>query len=124
MSMIAIEGMEFYSYHGCFKEEKEIGTHFIVDVYFRNNTSRAETTDDLKETVSYLDVYQFVKKEMEISSNLLEHVARRILKSVFFEFTTIEWTQVKIQKMNPPLGGKMRSVSFSLEENRYDEGKA
>ena len=33
MSMIAIEGMEFYSYHGCFKEEKEIGTHFIVDFY-------------------------------------------------------------------------------------------
>jgi dihydroneopterin aldolase len=116
--MIAIEGMEFYSYHGCFKEEKEIGTHFIVDFYFRNDTCRAEITDDLKETVSYLDVYQLIKKEMEISSDLLEHVARRILKSVFFEFETIEWAQVKIQKMNPPLGGKMRSVSFSLEEKR------
>ena len=116
--MIAIERMEFYSYHGCFKEEKEIGTHFIVDFYFRNDTNRAEITDDLKETVSYLDVYQLIKKEMEESSNLLEHVARRILKAVFFEFEAIEWAQVKIQKMNPPLGGKMKSVSFNLEEKR------
>ena len=118
MSMIAIEGMEFYSYHGCFKEEKEIGTHFIVDFYFTNDTTRAEITDDLDETISYLDVYQLIKKEMSISSDLLEHVARRILKIAFTNFDTMEWAKVKIQKMNPPLGGKMKSVSFSLEEKR------
>ena len=115
MSMIAIEGMEFYAYHGCFKEEKEIGTHFILDFYFTNNTSRAEITDDLNETISYLDVYQLIKKEMAISSDLLEHVARRILDQILATYETIEWAKVKIQKMNPPLGGKMKSVSFSLE---------
>ena len=115
MSMIAIEKMEFYSYHGCFKEEKQIGTHFIVDFYFTNDTSRAEITDDLKETISYLDVYQLIKKEMAISSDLLEHVARRILDRIQATYDTIEWAKVKIQKMNPPLGGKMHSVSFSLE---------
>ena len=118
MSMIAIEGMEFYSYHGCFKEEKEIGTHFIVDFYFTNDTSRAEITDDLNETISYLDVYQLIKKGMEVSSDLLEHVAHRILKIAFANFETMEWGKVKIQKMNPPLGGKMKSVSFSLDKKR------
>jgi dihydroneopterin aldolase len=116
--MIAIEGMEFYSYHGCFKEEKEIGTHFIVDYYFKNDTSRAEVSDSLNDTVSYLDVYQLIKKEMASSSNLLEHVANRVLKAAFLEFPSIEWAKIKIQKMNPPLGGKMSSVSFSLEDNR------
>ena len=115
MSMIAIEGMEFYAYHGCFKEEKEIGTHFIVDFYFTNDTSRAEITDDLNETISYLDVYQLIKKEMAVSSDLLEHVARRILNHVLATYKTIDWAKVKIQKMNPPLGGKMKSVSFTLE---------
>jgi len=117
MSMIAIEGMEFYSYHGCFKEEKEIGTHFIVDFYFTNDTSRAEITDDLNETISYLVVYQLIKKEMAVSSDLLEHVGRRILDHVLATYETIEWAKVKIQKMNPPLGGKMHSVSFSLESH-------
>ena len=116
--MIAIEGMEFYSYHGCFKEEKEIGTHFTVDFYFTNNTTRAEASDSIQDTISYLDVYQLIKEEMAISSDLLEHVARRIIKVVFANYENMDWAQVKIQKMNPPLGGKMRSVSFTLEENR------
>lgn len=116
--MIAIEGMEFYSYHGCFKEEKEIGTHFLIDFYFENDTKSAEKNDDLNETVSYLDIYQFIKKEMELNSNLLENVGRRIVDSILLEFDTINWVKVKIQKMNPPLGGKMKSVSFSLEEKR------
>jgi len=116
--MIAIEGMEFYSYHGCFKEEKEIGTHFTVDFYFSNNTTRAEASDNIQDTISYLDVYQLIKTEMAISSDLLEHVARRIIKVVFSTYENMEWAQVKIQKMNPPLGGKMKSVSFTLEESR------
>jgi len=118
MSTIAIEGMEFYSYHGCFKEEKEIGTHFILDFYFKNDTRRAETSDNIQDTISYLDVYQHIKAEMAISSDLLEHVARRIIKVVFANYEQMEWAKVKIQKMNPPLGGKMTSVSFTLEESR------
>jgi len=116
--MIAIEGMEFYSYHGCFAEEKEIGTHFKVDFYFKNNTSRAEVSDNIEDTISYLDVYQLIKTEMAVSSDLLEHVARRAVNRIFEVYPEISWAKFKIQKMNPPLGGKMASVSFTLEENR------
>ncbi len=115
MSMIAIEGMEFYAYHGCFEEEKIIGTGFMVDLYLTTDTSKAEKTDSLHETVNYLKVYQVVKKEMQVSSNLLEHISRRILLAVQREFPQIDWAKVKIQKLNPPLGGKMKSVSVTLE---------
>ena len=54
MAIIAIEGMEFYAYHGCFEEEKIIGTGFMADLYFRVDTSEAEKTDNLKKTVNYL----------------------------------------------------------------------
>ncbi len=114
MSMIAIEGMEFYAYHGCFEEEKIIGTSFVVDLYFNTDTSEAEKTDNLSKTVHYLDVYQSVKKQMQIGSNLLEHISRRILLAVQYEFPQVEWAKVKIQKLNPPLGGKMKSVSVTL----------
>lgn len=114
MSMIAIEGMEFYAYHGCFEEEKIIGTSFVVDLCFNTDTNEAEKSDNLQQTVNYLEVYQTVKKEMEISSNLLEHISRRILIAVQREFPQIEWAKVKIQKLNPPLGGKMKSVSVTL----------
>jgi len=114
MSMIAIEGMEFYAYHGCFEEEKIIGTGFMLDLYFKVDTVEAEKTDKLKKTINYLEVYQLVKKEMEISSNLLEHISRRILLSIQKQYPKIEWAKIKIQKLNPPLGGKMKSVSVTL----------
>ncbi|MBN2236199.1 MAG: dihydroneopterin aldolase [Bacteroidales bacterium] len=115
MSMIAIEGMEFYAYHGCFEEEKIIGTSFIVDLYFKANTTEAENSDDLHKTVNYLEVYRVVKKEMQISSNLLEHISKRILVAVQHNFPAVSWAKVKIQKLNPPLGGKMKSVSVTLD---------
>jgi dihydroneopterin aldolase len=116
--MIAIEGMEFYAYHGCFKEEKEIGTHFTLDFYFKNDTRRPEESDNITDAISYLDVYQLIKTEMAVSSDLLEHVARRIIRVVMDQYEDMSWAKVKIQKMNPPLGGKMKSVSFTLEETR------
>jgi dihydroneopterin aldolase len=116
--MISIEAMEFYAYHGCFAEEKQIGTHFVVDLHFENDTTRAETSDNIDDTVDYYAVYQTVKGEMAISSNLLETLAHRIAERLFDSYSDIYWLQIKIQKMNPPLGGKMKSVGFMLEKER------
>ena len=114
MSVIRIEEMEFFSHHGCFDEEKKIGTWFKVDLSFDVDTSAAETSDDLADTVNYQSVYSVVKDEMEKSSNLLEHVACRILDTVMRNFPTISGANIKIRKMNPPLGGKIGSVSVEL----------
>ncbi|HOI31690.1 MAG: dihydroneopterin aldolase [Bacteroidales bacterium] len=115
MAVISIEGMEFFAYHGCFTEEQLIGTWFVVDLFLEVDTTSAEASDKLEDTVNYLSVYQVVKREMMINSNLLEHVGRRILKAVRNEFSTIEKASVKVRKMNPPLGGKMDFVSLTLE---------
>lgn len=114
MSVISVEGMEFFAYHGCFKEEQLIGTKFIVDIFLTTDTSKAEETDELRDTVNYQAIFQLVKKEMEITSKLLEHVGRRILNRVMENFPQIESSTVKIRKMNPPLGGKMNFVSLTL----------
>jgi len=106
--------MRFYAHHGCFIQERAIGTHFTVDLSFTTDTSRAEVSDNIADTVSYLDVYQVVKAQMQQPSNLLEHVARRVGEAVLHEFTTVASITVKVSKMNPPLGGQMDSVSVEL----------
>ncbi len=106
--------MRFYAHHGCFVQERAIGTHFIVDLQFTTDTSRAEVSDDIADTVSYLDVYQVVKAEMQQSSHLLEHVARRVGEAVLKKFPSVDSITVKVSKMNPPLGGQMDSVSVKL----------
>jgi len=115
MSTIALENMEFYAYHGCFKEEQIIGTRFMVDLYLKADTTEAEESDDLKTTVNYQEVYLLVKEEMDIKSNLIEHVARRILKKLTKKYPQLLDVRIKLQKMNPPLGGKVESVSVTIK---------
>ena len=107
--------MRFYAHHGCFSQERAIGTHFVVDLSFNTDTTRAEQSDSIADTVSYLDVYQTVKREMQQPSNLLEHVARRVGEAVLQESPAVTDIKVKVSKMNPPLGGQMHSVSVELE---------
>ena len=114
MSVITIENMEFYAYHGHFEEEQKIGTWFSIDLSMEVDTNKAELSDELEDTVDYSAVYQVVKEQMMIPSKLLEHVGRRILNAVKERFSDVKDAQLKIRKMNPPLGGKMDFVSLEL----------
>ena len=114
MGRISINGMRFYAHHGCFEQERAIGTHFCVDLQMEVDTSRAEMSDNIADTVNYLEVYQVVKREMEQPSHLLEHVAHRIGEAVQVEFPDTMSVVVKVSKLNPPLGGQMESVSVEV----------
>jgi len=115
MGKIILAGMEFFAYHGCFKEEQLIGTRFIVDLCVETDTSAAEQSDHLTDTVNYVSLFNVVKTEMEQRSNLLEHVALRIIKAINFHFPSITGMDLSISKLNPPVGGKMRQVIYTIE---------
>ncbi len=118
MSRICLENMEFYAYHGCFAEETAIGTKFLVNVEMELNTEHAQQTDDIHDTVSYLDVYREICHEMKNTSKLLENVAERIANRILQKFVPIHYIYVKVSKLNPPLGGKLEAVSIALEKRR------
>ena len=114
MSVIQIEKMEFYAYHGHFREEQIVGNRFLVDIWIETDMSKPAETDNLKDAVNYQVAYKLIRKEMEKKSNLLEHIAKRILDALFKNLEGIEKASVKISKMNPPVGGKIDSVSVLL----------
>jgi 7,8-dihydroneopterin aldolase/epimerase/oxygenase len=117
MGLIEIEGMEFFAYHGCFKEEQVIGTRFMVDIAIEVDTIEAESTDDLKKTLNYQSVYKLIKAEMAIKSHLLEHVGRRIIGVIRDHHPEAGHIRVKVMKLNPALadGGKVKQVCVTLE---------
>jgi 7,8-dihydroneopterin aldolase/epimerase/oxygenase len=117
MATISITGMEFHAFHGCFKEEQVIGNTFIVDVSLETDTSLAEKSDVLKQTVNYAVVYSIVKNEMEINSKLIEHVGRRILNSILASFPQVVSIELRVAKLNPPIGGRVDRVSVTLKHN-------
>ena len=116
MGLIEIEGMQFYAFHGHFEAERVVGNNFQVDLHFKTDCSKAAMSDNLNDTVNYQKVYDIVKKEMETPSHLLEHVAQRILDSLFLAFPEISDTKVKISKLNPPMGGEIEKVSITLSK--------
>jgi dihydroneopterin aldolase len=115
MGTILLEGMEFFAFHGCFKEEQIIGTKFIVDLSVEVDTTVAEGSDHLVDTVDYVKLYQCLKQEMEQKAHLLEHLAGRMLKTICLSFPAISSIELKIAKINPPMGGKMHQVSYKTQ---------
>ncbi len=116
MGTIHIEAMEFYSFHGHYKEEQIVGNKFLVDLMLETDMDIPSKTDDLHDAVNYQVAYKLVKREMEKKSKLLENIARRILDAVYAELPGISRATVTIRKMNPPMGGKMRSVNVTLTQ--------
>ena len=114
MGLIQIENMEFYAYHGCYKEERVVGNKFIVDVWLETDLQKASASDDIGDTLNYQMAYEAVKEQMSFKSHLLEHLAGRILDSLYSKFPEIEKATVKVSKMNPPMGGQMDRVSVTL----------
>jgi dihydroneopterin aldolase len=118
MTKITIEKMHFFAHHGCFEEEQLIGTNFEVDVTIQTDTTEAEKTDDLSKTIDYQSVYVAIREEMDIPSKLLEHVGKRILDRLFFEFPAAEKIKLKISKLNPPVGGQVERVRIEMKRER------
>ena len=121
MSVIQIEKMEFYAYHGHFREEQIVGNRFLVDLWIETDMRKPAETDNLNDAVNYQVAYKLIKEEMEKKSNLLEHIAKRILDVLFESLDGIEKVRVKISKMNPPVGGKIDSVSVLLGRTNKGE---
>lgn len=120
MSLIRISDMHFYAHHGCFEQERRIGTHFSVDVVLSLDTSRAQLSDCLDHTVNYADVYASVKSVMDTPAHLLEHLAHRIAVSILDTYSSVQSVNVVVRKLNPPLGGQVASASVELSLSRCD----
>jgi len=111
---IILENIEIYAYHGVFEQENRVGNNFSVDVKLDVDVSRACESDNLDDTLSYAEVYDIIKREMDISSRLLEHAGGRIIRALKDNFPAVEKIELKISKKNPPTGGQVGSASLLL----------
>lgn len=114
MGYIHLEDMEFYAYHGCFKEERIVGNKFLVNLTIETDMKIPADTDDINDALNYQTAYKLVKEQMQLKSHLLENIGKRILDALYSNFTSIKKVSIKISKMNPPMGGKMKCVSVTM----------
>ncbi|MEY4973966.1 MAG: dihydroneopterin aldolase [Bacteroidota bacterium] len=117
---IEVNGIQLYAFHGCLEEEGRIGGHYIVDVSLTTDFTSAALTDDITQTVDYVDINQIVAEEMAIRSKLIEHVGQRISRRIFQELKAIEKLKVKITKLCPPINGDVQNVAIIIKSKASD----
>ncbi|MDR1810994.1 MAG: dihydroneopterin aldolase [Prevotella sp.] len=111
---IMLENMVFHAEHGVSRQERLVGNTFVVSLKIKADLSAAMATDNLEDSVNYATVFDVVKKEMSQPSQLLEHVAGRIIASLKLHFPQIEAIELKLSKQHPPLGGQADAASIFI----------
>jgi dihydroneopterin aldolase len=118
MHKIQLENVRVYTNHGCLHEEDLIGSEYRVDLEVIADLSTSAQSDELADTVDYVSLNRIIVEEMAIRSKLLEHVAQRILKRVLTEESLVTTAEVKVAKINPPIGGDVQSVVIIMRQER------
>ena len=113
-SCINIDKAEFYAYHGVMPQEKVVGNTFWVSLTVEADVFAAAESDRLEDTLSYAEMFEVVKGEMAVPSQLLEHLAARIAKSLRLRFPSITGIDITVTKKNPPIVGQMEGVGVRL----------
>ncbi|MDR3563822.1 MAG: dihydroneopterin aldolase [Negativicutes bacterium] len=116
---ILLQNMMFYGYHGVYEYEREQGQRFYVDVELELNFGKAAISDDWRDTIDYVGVYNQIKSIFEtqrfkLMEALAGHIAATLLKEPVLRVT------VSVRKPGVPLPGQVDFVQ--IETTRSLQG--
>lgn len=113
-SYIYLRDVRFHAYHGVMPQETAVGADFIVNIRVGYDIGPSMQTDDVTDTLSYADIYNAVRREMDVPSRLLEHVAGRIAKTLSDTWPEIKTLDMTITKTNPPMGAECGGAGIEI----------
>lgn len=111
---ILLENVRLYAFHGVGIQENIVGNQFVINLKAEIDLTNAINSDSLIDTISYADIYQVLKDEMDIPSKLLEHVGGRIMSALRAKYPSILHVELKITKCTPPMGADLDGASILL----------
>ena len=106
---IGLTDVIIHAPHGFFEEEHAMGNTFSIDVEVDAEIGGAAHDDDLGQTVNYATIYYLLKAEMKKPTQLLEALAYRMAGRIADQFDNVTAVNLRLHKLNPPLGGKVGS---------------
>ena len=113
-SYICLDNLRFHAYHGVMPQERMVGNDYNVSLRIRYDISQAMVSDKVEDTLNYAEVFQLVSQEMAVPSSLIERVVGRIGDRLFRRFPTIEEIELKIMKINPPMGADCEGAGVEV----------
>ncbi len=101
---VAIEGIQFYAYHGHRSEENTLGQRFELSVQAYLDLAPAGRSDNLEETLNYQALHQLVTEWVTSHRfRLLERLAHGLAEEIFRTFPLVDALQLCVRKLSPPI---------------------
>ena len=94
--------------------EAVLGGHFIVNVWVQVNSSEVEVSDDLNDTVDYVQITEIVIKQMSIRADMIEVPARRIVDQIL-RLKKVQKVKVEVEKNKSPINVMFDKISVTAE---------
>lgn len=98
LGLLVLDGLHFFGHHGVTAAERRAGGEFKVDLEVTADLSRAQVSDDVADTVNYVDLYEVVRRIVEDSQfHLVEAMASRIAEAIL-KLPGVERVQLRVTK--------------------------
>ena len=111
---VFVKNIRLHAFHGVMPQERVTGNDYLVSVSADCPLAAAAESDSVDDTLNYAHIYNIVKEEMALQSNLVEHLAGRIGRRVLAEFPLADNVRVEVVKLNPPMGAACDGAGVEL----------
>ena len=111
---IILSDLAFYGYHGVMLEENKLGQRFRIDLECAIDLQAAGNSDDVKDTVSYAEIYYLVEQATKDTRyKLIEALAQHIVDILFAKFPAFSSIKVRVRKPEAPV--EATNGEFAIE---------
>lgn len=117
ITKINIQNIPCYSSIGIHEEEKKMGQQLLIDVHLDIDASSI-SSDDISNTVSYIDIYEIVHNISKAKSySLIEALAEEITEAILKK-PLVKRVKVKVCKPHIPYPEFQGDVSVEVERGK------
>ena len=113
-SYILLQGLRFHAYIGVGEQEQQVGNDYVLDLRLGYPFAGAMLSDEVADTLNYAEVFGAVSEIMQKPAKLLETAAGTIARELFRRFPKTESIDLKLVKLNPPMGADCNGAGVEL----------
>ena len=113
-SYILLQGLHFHAYIGVGEQERQVGNDYVLDLRLGYPFADAMLSDEVADTLNYAEVFGAVSEIMQKPAKLLETAAGTIARELFRRFPKTESIDLKLVKLNPPMGADCNGAGVEL----------
>ena len=117
-SYVFLKNVRFRAFHGVLPQERLVGGDFLLNLRVGYPIEKAMESDEVEDTLNYAALFDLVRQKMNKPSQLLEHVAGRIVKAIMETFPAVTSVDLELTKLNPPMGADSDGAGIFLNVKR------